>query len=232
MAMGLENYDNPFEGDKKKNYSDVYYRIGSLFDPIKKSEIRLIKSASDFNTKKESKLIESYESTAIIIIENERQSEIRKYGTTDALNTEQLELLNSLELASHFLIRTEFMKKNAESGELEFAHYGPHYTIVPEKQAKYSKGNDALLDYIIKGNKENTAGIDESKLQFAKLNFTISKQGTLTNVFLERSCGIKSIDITLLKLLNSAPGDWIPAESESGEKVDQEFVITFGMSGC
>lgn len=36
MAMGLKNYDTPFKGDKKKNYSDVYYRIGSLFDPIKK----------------------------------------------------------------------------------------------------------------------------------------------------------------------------------------------------
>lgn len=205
MAMGFKIHDNSFEGNKKKNYSDAYYRIGSLFNPIKKSEIRLMKTASDFNTKKESKLIESYESTAIIIIENERQSEIRKYGTTDALNTEQLDLLNSLELASHFLTRTEFIKKNADSGELEFVHYGPHYTIVPEKQAKYSKGNDALLDYIIKGNKENTADLDESKLQFTKLNFTISKQGTLTNVFLERSCGIKTIDTTLLELLNSAP---------------------------
>jgi hypothetical protein len=232
MAMGLKhNNVNPKES-KKVVYSDVYYSIGPLFDPIKKSEIREIQSVNDFNTKKENKLIESYESTALIVIENERQSDIRQYGYSEALNAQQLELLNSLEVSSHFLMKTEFLKKNTKTGELEFAHYGPHYTIVPEKQAKYSKGNDALLSLIKKGNKENTANLDEDKLNFAKLHFTISKNGLLTNVFLDRSSGIVTIDEAMLNLITTAPGNWIPAENETGENVDQELVITFGLGGC
>ena len=232
MAMGLKTKTIDSNSLKGVVYSDFNYSIGPRFQPITKVELVKMKSVTDFNTKKENKQIESFESTALIVIADERQTEIRQYGDTETLNTEQLELLNSLEVSSHFLMRTEFMKRNTETGELEFAHYGPHYTIVPEKQAKYDRGSDALLAYISRENKENTANLNEDQLQFAMLHFTVSKTGTLTNMFLDRSSGNVTIDKAMLSLIQSAPGKWIPAENEKGKNVDQELVITFGVGGC
>ena len=233
MAMGLkENITLSTSNINPAVYSDFNYSVGPRFAPITKSELKRSNSVNDFNTKEENKVIETYESTAIIIIKNERRTNIQAFGETEKLNEGQLKLLSSLGLSSHFQVRTDFLKKNKETGEMEYAKYGPHYTIVPEKQAQYSFGKEALLLYLKEGNKENTANLNEKELRPAMLYFTITKKGKLVNANLDHTSGNATIDKAMLTLLTNASGEWIPAENAKGEKVDQELVIAFGVGGC
>ena len=40
--------------------------------------------------------------------------------------------------------------------------------------------------------------------------------------------GYPSIDEKFIELIKNIPGKWIPAENAKGEKMEQEFVFTFG----
>ena len=70
------------------------------------------------------------------------------------------------------------------------------------------------------------------KLQPAKLYFTVSKEGMIENVRLDRTSNFPAVDETMIELITNAPGKWIPAENSKGEKVDQELVVSFGLMGC
>lgn len=73
---------------------------------------------------------------------------------------------------------------------------------------------------------------DLRKTKPAKLYFTVTKDGAISNVSLDRISGYVPMDEAMIDLLKNVPGSWQPAENAEGEKVDQELVITFSMSGC
>jgi hypothetical protein len=169
---------------------------------------------------------------SVIIIENDEQTDMRETGYSGMLTFDQINLLQSFDYSTNFLIRADFQEMNAVSGALENNYASPHLTMVPEKQAVYANGKDALLEYLSKNNKENTANLNIDKLRPAKLYFTVSKKGAISNVRLDRTSGYSNIDNTMIELINKAPGMWVPAEDSNGQKVDQELVISFGMIGC
>ena len=76
------------------------------------------------------------------------------------------------------------------------------------------------------------ANVVAEKLKPAKLYFTVSKTGTIENVRLDRSSNYPIVDEAMIELIKNAPGEWLPAENEKGEKVEQELVVSFGLMGC
>ena len=36
----------------------------------------------------------------------------------------------------------------------------------------------------------------------------------------------------MIQLIKNTPDQWVPAENEKGEKVEQELVVSFGLMGC
>jgi len=66
----------------------------------------------------------------------------------------------------------------------------------------------------------------------AKIRFTISTEGEITNIRHDSISRYASIDKRMIKFLKKIPGEWQPAENAKGEKVEQDLVFTFAIPGC
>jgi hypothetical protein len=216
----------------KKIATKFIYDVGPRFGPIKKGDLDKAKSFSDFIDEEHAQQIVSYKSMSIIIIKDDEQSNIRETGNSGVLTAAQIKFLQSLDYSTNILVRADYTEKNKESGKLESSYATPHLTIVPEKQAEYASGKEALIEFLEEGIKEYTAFIQPDQLQPAKLYFTVTKKGKLENIKLDRSSNFPEIDETMIELISKAPGEWVPAENSKGEKVDQELVISYGLMGC
>ena len=216
----------------KRIFSDFIYDVGPRFGPIKKGDLDKARTFDDFISEEHAKRIVSYKSLSVIYIINDEQSEIRETGYSDELTAAQLELLRSADYSTNFLIRADYQQKNTETGALEDSYSTPHLTIVPEKQAAYVNGKDALMAYLKENSKEVRTNVQADELQPAKLFFTVTKNGTIENVKLDRSSNYPAVDNKMIELISKAPGTWEPAENAKGEKVDQELVVSFGLMGC
>ncbi|WP_452227997.1 energy transducer TonB [Lacinutrix sp. MEBiC02404] len=220
--------------EEENLYEGYNYNFGPRFGAFKKSKLVGAKSIEDFFKWEELQSVNTIKSIEIVIVENDIQTEKRIIGYSNMLTEAQLQLLKSLDYASHFIIKLEYLKKNKTTGVLEDTNSAPHLTIVPEKQATYSEGRKAFMKFFDENSKEarTKADVDQKKLQPAMLYFIVTKEGMIKDVKLDRSSNYPLIDETMLQLINNLPGTWKPAENEKGEKMEQELVVSFGLMGC
>ncbi len=216
----------------KKIFTDFIYDVGPRFGPMKKNKLEKATSIDAFFSAEELQKMVSLKSLSIIVIIDDKRSDIRETGTTATLTEGQLKLIQSFDYATNFLVRAEYQKINKETGALEDSYSTPHQTIVPEKQAEYASGEAALIKYLQENSKEAIANVEADKLQPAKLFFTVTKKGGIENVRLDRPSGYPEVDKTMIELISNAPGKWQPGENVKGEKVSQELVVSFGLMGC
>ena len=213
---------------KKQSFPDFIYDIGTRFSPIKKEAIINATSVNSIFSKDEMHKMESVKSVEFIIVENDKRADKSETANSASFTDEQINFLNSLDYSTNFIMEVDY---NIKTDLIERTST-PHYTVVPDIQAQYIYGKDALIKYFIENTKEETANIPEDKLQPAKLYFTVTKNGTVNNVNLDRSSGYPNIDELMIGLINNTPGGWIPALNSKGETVDQELVVSFGLMGC
>lgn len=165
---------------------------------------------------------------ALILGEEEELSEI---GEGEQLTEAQMALLRSTDYSSLFYIRAEITGKfPMEGNRHDYISY--YMTVVPEQQAAYPKGMDALINYYSENTKEDVAGYTEKELKPGQITFTVSKEGSVKDVLLQSSCGQEKIDRKLMELTNSMPGQWLPARNTEGQTVDQKFLFSFAVPGC
>lgn len=234
-ANANSNHCNPIDyGHYNKNvvYSDFFYETGPRFYPIKKKDLEQIKTVSDIVTSDIKHEITSYNWVNLIVVKNGRHTDVMEKGSSEVFSDSQLKLLQKADYSSHFTLRADFNYLDKATGEIKRSHIGPYYTVIPETQAKYDLGTKAFNDYLRAYNKEFTADLNEDKLRPAALYFTVSENGTITNMRLARTSGFDSIDNNIIDLLKSAPGKWIPAKTFEGKTIEQELVISFGKAGC
>lgn len=226
--------DQPFAEDNNEgDLVEFFYDVDSRFmRTLTKEDLSKARSINDFLSEDMTQDVITYKSVSIIIIENDGQTEIKETGSSEILTTAQRKLLRDSDYSTNFFVRADYKQKNKDTGVLEDNYFTPYITIVPEKQAVYVDGKDALLAYLKENSKEKTAIVEENKLQPGKLFFTITKKGDVSNVTLGPSSGYPSIDQTMLELITNAPGKWEAAENSKGEKVEQQLVFSFGLVGC
>ena len=217
---------------KKKIFEDFIYDVGPRFGGIKKGVVDNATTFESFYNEEQLEKIEELKSVTVIVVINDERSDIRETGITKELNKAQLKLLQSSAYSTNFIVKAEYLFKNKKTGELEESSATPHLTIVPEKQATYSEGIKALKKYFKTNTEEVRKEVDPEKLRPAKLYFTVTKNGTIENVNLDRESGYPRVDETMIILINELPGKWTPAENLKGEKVNQELVVSFGLMGC
>jgi len=233
VVIKLENNLAKQLGLKKK--PAFFFDMGPRFRPIKKSFINNVKGIDDFLTAEELKNIDYYGDIDIILIENEVRSEKRSDGTDPVFSDEQITFLQSMPYSSNFVIQADFQEKVPGTDgtfQLNFNYASPHLTVVPEKQAEYDLGNGAFYEYLRKKAKKEIDNVDYDELFPAKLYFTVSMEGEITNIKLMKSSRHPELDEKMIELMQDLPGQWIPAKNEDGEKVAQELVLSFGMIGC
>lgn len=232
-----KSWDNEilsFDQNVKKKTPDLYYGVDTRFAAVKKSDIHKATTIYAFLNEGEKQQIEKINSVKIVIIKDNRQSNIREYGDSDQLTEAQKKLIKSIDYFNHFTIRTEFKGINKETGQLEDRFFGPHITVVPDKQAVYNNGKDSLLNYLKDNSMESMNVIEGDDLGAIKISFIVTKEGTVSKVKHDAmTTGYSSIDEKLFELIKNIPGEWTPAENSKGEKMNYEFVFTFGpRNGC
>ncbi len=220
--------------DKKEPeiFEDFIYDIGTRFSPIKKSDLQKATSISDFITAESLNSIVDLKSVRVIVVKNERQTDIQELGYSKTLNKKQLQLLRSLDYSQGFNIRSEFTIINPETGLVEDNYDSPHLSVVPEYQAHNTLSKDLLKKYLKDNTKAVRQGVDPKKLRPAKVYFTVTKLGAIKNVRLDRSSYYPKVDNRMMELIKTLPGTWTPAKNVNGEQVNQELVVFFGLMGC
>jgi len=213
-------------------FTDFIYDVGPRFNVIKKEDLDNLRSFSDIIGKEHAQRIVSYRSMSVTFLANDRPTGIKETGNDGVFTAAQIKLLQSAAYSTNILIRADYQEKNIETGQIEASSWTPYLTIVPEKQAEYINGKDALKKYLKENSEKSRVNVQADKLQPAKLYFTVSKEGMIENVRLDRTSNFPAVDKTMIELITNAPGKWIPAENSKGEKVDQELVVSFGLMGC
>ena len=213
-------------------FTDFIYDVGTRYSGIRKGVVNQATTIDAFFDEEQLQHIESLKSVEVIVVVNNKRTNIREKGYDKTLTKGQLKLLRNTSYSKHFLIRAEFEQYNSDTGYLEARHSSPHYTIVPESQARYADGKLALKNFLKEGIKEVIADVDPEKLKPAKLHFTVTKTGSIKNVQLDRPSGYPEVDETMMELITQLPGVWVPAKNTNGEHVDMELVVSFGLMGC
>ena len=228
------NIEGP-EKLKNKIFTDFIYDVGPRFNVIKKSDLDKATSFSDFITDEHAERIVLYKKLGVIVLDGDEKTDIRETdnsGNSGNLTPAQLKLLQSADYATNLLIWADYREKSFDTGNLENSTWTPYLTVVPEKQAIYLDGKDALKAFLKQETEAVRANVEADLLKPAKLFFTVTKNGTIENVYLDRTSGYPDVDKTMIELISKAPGTWEPAKNAKGEKVAQELVVSFGLMGC
>jgi hypothetical protein len=209
---------------------DLIYKVESRFIAnITKEDLHNAKTIIDILPKEATKTMESYQGVIVSILGNE--GEITEIGRNEVLNEKQVKLLQSADYSSNIHI-TAKCKESNEFGRLWDYDLVYYMTVIPEKEAEFTYGQEALIEYLKTNSKSKTAVIRADKLQPCRINFKVTKEGKIKNVKLDSTSGYPSVDEALIDLLTNMPQTWIPATNTKGEKIDQELVFFFGSEGC
>jgi TonB family protein len=228
IASNTQRIEKP----QMKIFSDFIYDVGPRFGAIKKQDLDKATTFRDLLHKDHVQQIRSYTSLSISILDGEKEIHKKETSQSDVFTPAQIKLLQTAPYSSNLKIRADYQEKNIATGQLEANHSTPYLTIVPEKQATYLNGMDVLKKYLKDNSEEARTNVDPEKLQPAKLFFTVTKNGTVENIKLDRSSGYPMVDKIMIELINKTQKSWKPAENLQGDKVDQELVVSFGLLGC
>ncbi|MFT6149958.1 MAG: hypothetical protein ACJAUH_002655 [Saprospiraceae bacterium] len=221
------NYADIF--NKQPNL-DLVYKVESRFmTTITKEKLHNARSVIDIFPKEETDRMESYDHVTVAILRGGK--EIAQFGQDDKLTKEQLELLQSADYSTNFFVRSN-CKIATATGRMYDYDLVYYMTVVPEVQAEFAYGQEALIDYLKSSLEEKASIITADKLKPGRVNFTVTKDGTITDVELESTSGFTLVDDELIESITNMPTIWIPATNSKGKKVAQEFVFFFGLQGC
>ena len=221
-------FSNASERMKNNNF---FYAVDSRFaTTITKEDLYTAKSILDILPKEATDWLGDYTNVKVSrLLEDGEKAEI---GGSETLTMAQLKLVQSFNYSTDFYITADCKEKNPQTGKLESYDLVYYMTVVPETEAAYTRGPDAIIEYLKENSKAETAMLDPKQLKPGKLSFIITKTGEITDVKLNTTSGYPSVDKTMVKLVEDMPGKWAPATNAKGENVDQKFVFSFGQVGC
>jgi len=230
------DFDKYFSSEcKPKKDIDLFYSIRNRWSTMTKDELQQVKSIKDIIKDDERYKRDSFWNVRIDILHNYkdvRDVEISEIGQQEQLTAAQLRLLNSIDYSTNIRFSALNKRTNLHSGVVISDSTLHYVTIIPENEAEFKGGKQALLEYLKESSKDEVAIITEDKLEPGKIYFTVTAHGTIDNVHLGWTCGFPSVDEALMQIVSEIPKKWEVASNSNGEKVDQEFVFFFGLEGC
>jgi hypothetical protein len=202
------------------------YDIDSRFMAnVTKEDLRNAKTIIDIVPKKANWDRFNFREVTIRVMPDENNNYAK--GESKELNLDQIKLLKTIDYSTNFVVDTY-----VENSPKYYDHYPYYITVIPEKEASYMLGKQAVINYLKESCASTIAKIERGYLKSGKAHFIISKDGTIKNVNLESTSGYPTVDKKMLALIATMPGMWIPATNQIGEKVEQELVFSFGTMGC
>ncbi len=226
------NFDplNPFT---LKLNSKLHYQVGSRFiNTVKGEDLYTANTIIEILPEKATTHMKEYGSVEVSLIDNEASLGASESGEDQNLNIAQKKFIQTFDYSTDFHIRAIGKRRIPNTEELRDLELTYFMTIIPEKEAKYSEGHDNLIKYLRDNSKKETADINRSNLKPGKVNFIVTKNGSIDKIELISTCGYPDLDETLVEMIHNLPGTWEPAMNAKGEKVDQKLVFSFGIEGC
>ena len=207
-----------------------YEVMGVYKKSISKETLDKAKNLKDVNPGFPSSWVNQYISVQILASCN---GIIKKgIGIDENLNDNQIAVLQSADVGSNieFLVKhktSEAVSTTDNTKEIKFA-----YTLVPDTEAEYLDGYNALKDYL---KVEAIDKIPESvkiSLEQVIIRFVVSKEGKVVKPEIIKSSHLKNIDSLLIDALTSMQ-NWKPAHNADGKKFEQTFELQLGnLIGC
>ena len=223
-----------FDNDPTGNFN-IFYDVTPRFNTtVTKETLHKAHSIADILPEKVTRDISSYRNVRVALLDKDdpRKELGSAPGNNDILNGEQVVLFRKADHSSDIYIRADYTMTNEITGLTQDDYLTYYITVVPETQAYYSDGVDALFDYLRASSAEATKGVKPADLEPGRIRFTITNTGAIDQVSLSSSSGRKAIDSTMLRTIREIPGSWTPASDKEGQAVDQELVFLFGVPGC
>lgn len=213
---------------------------GKYLRPVKKEKLNEARYISDLIPGYPTNWIIQYVSVEILATCN--GNTVKAESTNNTLSTIQKSILNSADLASDIVIKVVYKYKNAATDIIENYRMNTMVTVVPETEAQYIGGYQALKKYLQENGinkiiepdrieKLLTGNLFLPPAKPAVVFFTVNEQGEIVNAKISNTSGNAKTDKILLEAINKMP-TWKPAENEKGKKVKQEFKFTVGKGGC
>lgn len=209
---------------------NFHYELGSRFiNHVTKEKLETATTIEDIVPEGATDDISSFWDVKIGLVKDKT---VFAKGENNHLNESQLTLLSHFSYSTDYYVEAFCKRLNHKTGEFEKQCFVYYVTVIPEQQATFEGGNDALLAYLKKNSREEVSAVKNTSLKPGKIRFNVSNQGVVEGIQLEASCGNHDIDATLLELMKNAPQKWKAATDSAGETIDQELVFSFGVVGC
>ena len=97
-------------------------------------------------------------------------------------------------------------------------------SAVPEKNAQFKGGPNAMMSYIAQNTKYPQQCVDESVEGRVLINFIITKEGLVKDAAVMKSSGNKQLDDEALRVVSGMPA-FIPAVDKDGNNVQVNFAL-------
>lgn len=164
---------------------------------------------------------------------SEIDPENKASSPTVEFTQEQLDLVANADYSDHLRFSARFDRTTLATGEVENnILISQSMSLVPEVQATYKGGYDALINYLKKTSKDHVKHVKRDEVGRCRIFFTVTDKGSVSEVRMVESSNYTEVDKALIRIVKDMPRKWRPARTENGKKVDQEFVFTFGRAGC
>ena len=227
LFIGVTTFaQTSFPNDRSKDLEYVVHGIYSR--PVKKEKLIDAKSLSDIIDDYPNNWITSY--VSVEILGTCKGKAMKAVTANDKLSKEQINILNTIDLASDVVINVKYNYKEPITNTNENNTMHVVMTVVPEKEAEYIGGYEHLITYL-KEKSRNIIPIQHSNKVQLTVRFTINEGGEITNAKIADTSGDSKTDKLLLEVISKMP-NWRPAENIKGIKVKQDFKFSIGKSGC
>jgi len=210
---------------------DLTYEVNVVHPPlaISKEQLTEAKTIQDLNKHYKSSWVKAYKSVEILAThEGVIKKIVSENGT---LTPEQKDFLDKADENTEIAIRVLYLPdNNLKNNELKRSNFS--FKVVPEKEAQFVGGAEALKQYL---RKTAIVNLPEGCIQqyaLTAVKFTISTDGEIINTHVFESSKDEEIDALLVATISKMPS-WKPAEYANGLKINQDFVFTVGdMKSC
>lgn len=213
-----------------KNDIDLVYDVSNRFiATITKEDLQKATTIADLVPKGATDGIVSFRDVKIGIVSP--KNEVFAKGNSGQLNTAQLKVLQSADYSADYYIEAFSKEKNEDTGKIEEQCFVYYVSIIPEKEASYTGGKQALIKFLKNECKNKVGIIKKDGLKPGRVRFTVTATGMVNNIEITSTCGYEEVDRELLTAVSKLK-NWKPAQNSNGENIDQEFVFFFGLQGC
>jgi len=246
VDVSIDNNYEPFQEflENKKDQANLDYMVTTWSSPVTKDELKQVRSILDFwsDEDKENYIHDNFSEIWVANLKdypdwtldiNEIDEHRKASSETEVFNQEQLELIANAEFSDHLRFSARFNSTRIKTQvKEEYVLVSQSISLVPDLQAEYQGGMSSLEEYLKHASSDFVKNVTRNEVGRCRIFFTVSKTGEISKVKLIETSNYPKIDKNMVKIVQEMPRKWTSAQTKTGEKVDQEFVFTFGVAGC